>query len=354
MNIVHLSNSIAPRWQAGGPVRLFFDYINEISRDENIRVSVIGGVDEIGLSPYYPQVEYFPFQLKELRLGSIKFYHVSWFKLFRTIIKSDPEIIVLNELRGQNVIVSLLYKLIFNRKVELRNVPCGHILNTEKLTYKIHDMLVVILGGLHVTYFAQNQVEFKSLKARFATCRILPLSIKTIEAVPKDSLPKLQGIRLISVGRNSVLKGFGDALELIKGIDFKISYSVMSIPQGDHDFSQMDLNYIEPDFTDNRFEAYKQFDIAILLPRICEQTSLGLVEFLSVGIPVIYNINSDMPYVDGVCGVRIPSNTRNPQDLQSAIEKIQENYLEYSKNAVKVVLEYYNVERNARTLFSKN
>ena len=194
----------------------------------------------------------------------------------------------------------------------------------------------------------------KSLQTRFANCRILPLSIKTSEAKPKDDYPDIHGIRLISVGRNSVLKGFEDTLELIRGIDMNISYTVMSMLDGDHDFLRMDIDYKKPDFTENRFEEYRKYDIAILLPRIVEQTSLGLVEFLSVGIPVIYNTNTDMPHVNGVCGVRVPSTTLDAQTLKSAIEKIHLNYLEYSKNAIEVVSKYYNVKRNARILFSKN
>ena len=100
-------------------------------------------------------------------------------------------------------------------------------------------------------------------------------------------------------------------------------------------------------------QIYTKFDIAILLPLIAEQTSLSLVEFLSVGVPVIYNENADMPFVDGICGVMIPSNTPDPQILRNAIEKVLGNYVEYSRNAIEVVFKYYNVEKNARELFTK-
>ena len=113
MNIVHLSNSIAPRWQAGGPVRLFFDYVNEISLDADLIIAVIGGVDEVKTNPYNTRVNYYPFKLKKIQFFGIKFFQISWLKLFSTLIKVGPEIIVLNELRGQNVLASLIYKLIF-------------------------------------------------------------------------------------------------------------------------------------------------------------------------------------------------------------------------------------------------
>ena len=134
MNIAHLSNSIAPRWQAGGPVRLFFDYINEIAQDSNVQVSVIGGVDKVLSNPYHSSVNYFPLQLRTIRFCGIKFFQVNWAALFKKIYEQKPQVIVLNELRGQNVIVALLYKLFINYDVEIRNVPCGHILETKRIT----------------------------------------------------------------------------------------------------------------------------------------------------------------------------------------------------------------------------
>jgi hypothetical protein len=354
VNIVHLSSSIAPCWQAGGPVRLFFDYINELSQDPNVNISVIGGVDKVTSSPYYTRVNYIPFRLRTIRFFSIRFYQVNWVALFKEICRQKPQLIVLNELRGQNIIAALLYRLIFDRSVEIRNVPCGHILETKRILYILHDYLVSVLGGKCIIYFAQNMIEMNSLAVRFSNCRLLPLSIKIENTLPKVYPTNIHEIKLISVGRNSFLKGFEDTLDLIRGIELNISYTVMSIPHGDHDFSSMGLNFKQADFTSNRFDIYRKYDIAILLPRIAEQTSLGLVEFLSVGIPVIYNTNADMPYVDGVCGVRIPSSTTNPQILKSAIDKIKDNYMEYSKNAIEVVFKHYNVENNARVLFSKN
>ncbi len=330
--ILQVTNSYAPAYSFGGPVRLFEIYA-EILRKHGFFVSVLT-TDMLTRNTYigprvtklsdqesieYSRASRFPFLMSK----NINLHFPLYRKVISAIHKYDY--VQFCEMRGLLPLVLLLFCSRY--KVKLIYHSFGMIKPNKRLHHKIYDSFFMSLFKTHVNlYFVENIDESNlliSMGLPAKKIKILPhpvyLKPRIIDCINKSKTSiRSEIIRLCYVGRIHRLKGVRQCISFVNEIERIFPESRIQLEIMGDDDDGMDevittlnalkikgaVNFLPASYGDERFNLYCKSDFFIILPEENFQTSLASIEALCCGTPVINNDNSIIEgFEDFVCNI---------------------------------------------------
>lgn len=132
-------------------------------------------------------------------------------------------------------------------------------------------------------------------------------------------------------------------IEKLNRIGYKIEYNIAGAIKDESVFEDMVkypfVHYLGSLNQDELLKAYRQSDIFVMVS-FNETFGLVYAEAMSQGLPVIYTKNEgfDKQFDEGVVGYHVAPDS--PDELESAILKVSDNYQQLSKNALECVKKF--------------
>ncbi len=339
---IQFTDTYAPAWGHGGPVRLMFDYARWLSRDFQvtaytsdvhhdfsripIRREIIGGVTVCRHKLFFPKLA-----KKSIYLHSPLLCMRAAKQIYRS---HGPAIVHFSVLRGLVPFYAMVLKLLFRKRVTLVHSAFGSLHYKRALHRKVYDALLMKLFVRLVDLrLAQNDHEREvyhricSENGRSDQSQVVLFPLH-LNGVPFDSTRftesgKNQTVvrevrRAFGIPEDAVVFLFLGRLNPAKGIlrmidaylEFSRSRETLLLIVGHDDgFQAQTEQYILRKGIQNkvriinnvyetRFEYYFLADLFLGFPTIFEETMLASLEAMACGTPIIVSREADVPFVE--------------------------------------------------------
>jgi glycosyltransferase involved in cell wall biosynthesis len=390
---IQMMSSCAPSWGFGGPIRIFYDYINYLnphttsyvfSGDVHHDYKKISSNNEISNFPV-TRVKVF---LKFLCKKNINLISPKMFFLVSKIIKGSNSKVTIHicETRGLINIYAALLKTIYGDRIQLIHSAFGMLHKTDSRIRKVYDMIFFNWTFNNIDVFlAQNKHELneyhtlfrlnKNLSEDNKKFELLPLNINKfanhkyinkhqdiIKSARKSfSLPD-DHIIFLFLGRFHENKGLINAHNVALEYSIKCNVPVCMVFAGRDEgflenikdlssnnlYKHYKIKIIENIYGDDRFELYQAADIFLGLPLIYEETMLSSLEALSVGTPCLISEHASIPYLEEIkAGFEISVDLK---DSSQFIETILKDYESFSRNALRLIQKTFLIENVGSSL----
>jgi len=341
---IQLTDTYAPAWGCGGPVRLMFDYGRWLSRDFQVtaytsdvhhdftriplRSEIIDGVSVRRHRLFFPK----------LAKRSIYLLSPSMFlQAARQIYRSGgPAVVHFVVFRGLVPIYAMLLRILFGKRVALVHSAFGSLYFKRAIYRQVYDWLFmkqfVRLVDLRL---AQNQHESEAYEA---ICRVngargephivlFPLHLDGVTLdharfteSGKSPAAVREARKMLGIPEDAIVFLFLGRLHPSKGIlrtidaylEFSRSCSretLLLIVGHDHGFQNEVEQYISGkeiqskvriinNVYETRFDYYFLADLFLGFPTIFEETMLASLEAMACGTPILVSREADVPFVE--------------------------------------------------------
>jgi len=397
---IQLTDTYAPAWGCGGPIRMLLDYARWLSHDFQVTVhtsdvhhdftripirrEVIDGVSIHRHKLFFPKLA-----KRSVHLISPSMCIQAAIQVYRS---RGPAVIHFYLFRGLVPLYAMLLRVLFRKRVTLVHSAFGSLYYKRAIHRMVYDALFMKLF-VRLVDLRLVQTEHE-LEAYRTICRenraiggpqvnLFPLHVEGVHLEPsrfnesgKSLMAVREARRMFGIPEDMIVFVFLGRLHPSKGIlrmidaylEFSRSCSrdsLLLIVGHDYGFQreveqcildkgiQNKVRVINKVY-ETRFDYYFLADVFLGFPIIFEETMLASLEAMACGTPVVVSREADIPFVEEEQAGRVID--FDVRTAAKAMEVITQNLGTFQAGARRVAAKHYDgaaASRKLRTLLRK-